>query len=87
MSESLEPVHVPQARLKTEPNVLDFGEINNAAEIKNRGQAVLTITNEGDRVLVGRINIQVGWIDVIPKDFRLSPGQSSALLDTAMMIG
>lgn len=78
MSESLEPVHVPQARLKTEPNVLDFGEINNAAEIKNRGQAVLTITNEGDRVLVGRINIQVGWIDVIPKDFRLNPGQSSA---------
>lgn len=78
MSESLESVNAPQARLKIEPNVLDFGEINNAAEIKSRGQAVLTITNEGERVLVGRINIQVGWIDVTPKEFRLSPGESSA---------
>ena len=78
MSETFETAHAPQARLKIEPNVLDFGEIINASEIKSRGQAVLTITNEGERVLVGRINIQVGWIDVTPKDFRLNPGESSA---------
>ena len=57
--------------------MLDFGELNNAREIKKRGQAVLTITNEGERVLSGRINIQVGWIDVTPKSFRLNPGESS----------
>ena len=78
MSESFETAQIPQAQLKIEPNVLDFGEIINAAEIKSRGQAVLTITNEGERVLVGRINIQVGWIDVTPKEFRLNPGESSA---------
>ena len=67
----------PTARLKFEPDVLDFGEINNAREIKNRGQAVLTVINDGDRVLSGQINIQVGWIDVTPKTFRLNPGESS----------
>ena len=78
MSETFDPGSAPQALLRIEPDVLDFGEINNAAEIKNRGQAVLTISNEGDRVLVGQINIQVGWIDVTPKSFRLNPGESSA---------
>lgn len=78
MSESFNPSDAPQARLKFEPGVLDFGEINNASEIKSRGQAVLTITNDGDRVLVGQINIQVGWLEVTPKDFRLNPGESSS---------
>lgn len=78
MSESFELQNAPQARLRVEPTVLDFGEINNAAEIKSRGQAVLTVTNEGDRVLVGQINIQVGWIEVTPKEFRLNPGESSS---------
>lgn len=78
MSESFDPGSAPQARLIIEPDVLDFGEINNAAEIKNRGQAVLTVTNDGDRVLVGQINIQVGWIEVIPETFRLNPGESSS---------
>ncbi len=68
---------IPTARLSYEPDMLDFGELNNAREIKNRGQAVLTITNEGERVLSGQINIQVGWIDVSPKSFRLNPGESS----------
>lgn len=78
MSESFDLKDAPQARLRVEPNVLDFGEINNAAEIKSRGQAVLTVTNDGDRVLVGQVNIQVGWIEVTPKDFRLNPGESSS---------
>ena len=69
--------NIPTARLKFEPDVLDFGELNNAKEIKKRGQAVLTISNEGDRVLVGQINIQVGWLEVTPKMFRLNPGESS----------
>ena len=77
MSESPSTGHVPAAQLSFEPNLLDFGELNNAREIKDRGQAVLTITNEGDRVLVGQINIQVGWVDVTPKSFRLNPGESS----------
>ena len=68
----------PTARLRFEPDVLDFGELNNAREIKNRGQAVLTIMNDGERVLSGQINVQVGWIDVAPKTFRLNPGESSA---------
>ena len=78
MSETFDPSNAPQARLKIEPDVLDFGEINKASEIKSRGQAVLTITNEGERVLVGQINIQVGWIDVTPKSFRLNPGETSS---------
>ncbi len=78
MSETFDPSSAPQARLKIEPDVLDFGEINKASEIKSRGQAVLTITNEGERVLVGQINIQVGWIDVTPKSFRLNPGETSS---------
>ncbi len=78
MSETFDPAGAPQARVKSEPDVLDFGEINNASEIKSRGQAVLTITNEGERVLVGQINIQVGWIEVTPKNFRLNPGESSS---------
>lgn len=69
--------NTPTARLKFEPDVLDFGELNNAKEIKERGQAVLTITNEGERVLVGQINIQVGWLEVTPQTFRLDPGKSS----------
>ena len=77
MSESFDPGTAPAARLVVEPEVLDFGELNNAAEIKSRGQAVLTVTNEGDRVLVGEINIQVGWIEVNPRSFRLNPGESS----------
>ena len=78
LSESLNPEHVPSARLSFEPDVLDFGELNNVREIKERGQAVLTIENRGDRVLVGQINVQVGWIEVTPKTFRLNPGESSA---------
>ena len=78
MSETIELQNAPQALLRVEPTVLDFGEINNAAEIKSRGQAVLTVTNEGDRVLVGQINILVGWIEVTPKEFRLNPGESSS---------
>ena len=77
MSEPLQNEKTPSARLTFEPDQLDFGELNNAREIKDRGQAVLTITNEGDRVLVGQINIQVGWVDVSPKTFRLNPGESS----------
>ena len=77
LSESLTAENVPSARLSFEPDVLDFGELNNAREIKERGQAVLTIANEGERVLVGQINIQVGWVDVTPKVFRLNPGESS----------
>ena len=78
MSEAINSEHVPQARLRYEPEQLDFGELNNAREIKSRGQAVLTIYNDGDRVLSGQINIQVGWVDVTPKTFRLNPGESSA---------
>lgn len=78
MSETLLTENKPSARLRFEPDVLDFGEINNAREIRDRGQSVLTITNEGDRVLVGQINIQVGWVEVTPKEFRLNPGESSA---------
>ena len=77
MSETLLTENKPAARLKFEPSVLDFGEIVNAREIKDRGQSILTITNEGDRVLAGQINIQVGWVDVVPKEFRLNPGESS----------
>ena len=57
--------------------MLDFGELNNAREIKSRGQAVLTVMNEGERVLSGQINIQVSWLEVTPKTFRLNPGESS----------
>ncbi len=77
MSESLSPENLPSARLYFEPDVLDFGELNNVREIKERGQAVLTIENRGERVLVGQINVQVGWIEVTPKSFRLNPGESS----------
>ena len=77
LSEKLQQSDIPSAQLRYEPDVLDFGELNNAREIKDRGQAVLTISNEGDRVLAGQINIQVGWVDVNPKNFRLNPGESS----------
>ena len=77
MTESFDSNTAPAAKLAVEPEVLDFGELNNASEIKDRGQAVLTISNEGDRVLVGEINIQVGWIEVTPPTFRLNPGESS----------
>ena len=77
MSESLSPENLPSARLYFEPDVLDFGELNNVREIKERGQAVLTVENRGERVLVGQINVQVGWIEVTPKSFRLNPGESS----------
>ena len=77
LADKIETEKIPAARLSFEPDMLDFGELNNAREIKKRGQAVLTITNEGDRVLSGQINVQVGWIDVNPKNFRLNPGESS----------
>ncbi len=73
-----DPTAAPRAELFVEPTVLDFGEIKNAAEIKNAGQAVLTVTNHGDRVLVGQFNVQVGWIEVHPETFRLNPGESSS---------
>ena len=78
MSESIDLTNTPKAQLAVEPEVLDFGELNNAAEIKDRGQAVLTITNMGDRVLVGQINVQVSWIEVTPVSFRLNPGETSS---------
>lgn len=78
LSESSHSEKAAAAHLRFEPAVLDFGELNNAREIKNRGQAVLTIINDGDLVLSGQINIQVGWIDAVPKTFRLNPGESSA---------
>lgn len=72
------PSAAPRAELFVEPVVLDFGEIKNAAEIKNSGQAVLTVSNRGDRVLVGQFNVQVGWIEVHPDSFRLNPSESSS---------
>ena len=77
MSGNTSEENVPVARLRFEPDVLDFGELNNAREIRERGQAILTVANDGNRVLVGQINIQVGWVDVVPNSFRLNPGESS----------
>lgn len=67
----------PQPVMLVSPKTLDFGLVSNAAPSEGRGAAVLTITNEGDRILVGRIAVQVAWVLVFPPDFRLNPGESS----------
>lgn len=68
----------PQPILKVSEKNLDFGLVNfNMEPSENRGIAKLTITNEGERLLVGRIAIQVAWASTFPPDFRLNPGESS----------
>jgi hypothetical protein len=67
----------PQPVMLVSPKTLDFGLVSNATPSEGRGAALMTITNEGDRILVGRISIQVGWVSVFPPDFRLNPGESS----------
>ena len=56
---------------------LDFGLVSAGEPSDGHGIAKLTITNEGERILVGRIAIQVAWTTVYPPDFRLNPGESS----------
>lgn len=68
---------VPQAVLSVSPKILDFGVVEGKELSEGHGKAILTITNKGERVLVGRITIQVAWIEIDPPDFRLNPGESS----------
>lgn len=68
----------PQPILAISPPSLDFGLVNYSGELtEGHGVATLTVTNDGDRMLVGRIAIQVSWVSVYPPDFRLNPGESS----------
>ena len=67
----------PQPVMLVTPKTLDFGLVSNAPPSEGRGAATMTITNEGDRILVGRIAVQVAWVTVFPPDFRLNPGESS----------
>lgn len=77
----------PQPILAISPPSLDFGLVNYAAEpTEGHGIATLTVTNDGDRMLVGRIAIQVSWVSVYPPDFRLSPGESSDHLFTVRRV-
>lgn len=67
----------PQAVLSVSPTMLDFGVIDEQELSEGHGQATLTVTNTGERVLVGRITVQVAWIGIDPPEFRLDPGGSS----------
>ena len=67
---------IPHAILSIEPKELDFGVVTQKETDVGHGKAILTITNVGTRVLVGRITLQVGWLGVDPPDFRLNPNES-----------
>ena len=68
---------IPQPILSVSQKTLDFGLVSAGEPAEGHGIAKLTITNDGDRILVGRIAIQVAWVTVDPPDFRLNPGESS----------
>lgn len=77
----------PQPILAISPASLDFGLVNYAEEAaEGHGIARLTIRNDGDRMLVGRIAIQVSWVTAYPPDFRLNPGESSDHLFTVRRV-
>ncbi len=80
-----EPNDVPQAILTISKSTLDFGTYDPADPIEGKGSSILTITNTGERILVGRITLQVGWISVDPPNFRLAPGESSRHVFTIIM--
>ncbi len=67
----------PQAQLVISTKTLDFGVLTRNDPSEGRGQATLIIANEGERILVGRISLQVAWVSVYPPDFRINPGESS----------
>ncbi|HPB41066.1 MAG TPA: hypothetical protein PLD39_09400, partial [Flexilinea sp.] len=61
---------IPQPILSVSQKTLDFGLVSAGEPAEGHGIAKLTITNDGDRILVGRIAIQVAWVTVDPPDFR-----------------
>lgn len=77
----------PQPILAITPSSLDFGLVSvNGEPSEGHGVAKLTIRNDGERTLVGRIAIQVSWVSVYPPDFRLNPGESAEHLFTVRRI-
>lgn len=77
----------PQPILAITPSSLDFGLVSVTGEpSEGHGVAKLTIRNDGERMLVGRIAIQVSWVSVYPPDFRLNPGESAEHLFTVRRI-
>lgn len=67
----------PQAQLVISTRTLDFGILTKDEPSEGHGIASLIIANEGEKTLVGRIALQVGWVSVSPPDFRIDPGESS----------
>lgn len=73
----LQNTQFPQALLVISTKTLDFGVLTRDDPSEGHGQATLIIANEGEKILVGRISLQVAWVSVYPPDFRINPGESS----------
>ncbi|MHC1773350.1 MAG: hypothetical protein AB9907_16765 [Flexilinea sp.] len=73
----LQNTQLPQAQLVISTKTLDFGILTRDTPTEGHGMATLIIVNEGEKILVGRIALQVAWISVYPPDFRINPGESS----------
>ncbi len=69
----------PQPILSIDPKTLDFGIVSADVPILGKGVAKLTVTNDGERILVGKDAIQVAWVSVFPPDFRLNPGKAASI--------
>ncbi len=66
----------PRAILDVTPQMLDFGVLNIRKPQPGQGEALVSIRNDGTRVMTGIIALQVAWVESDIHEFRLNPGES-----------